>query len=273
MKKAGLEGMLNTEKLVSLFGALPNAQRQSLEEALSAFNRGPNRTIIAILMINDLACSQWNPATLTAAEYGALYHELRGAYQSSKVIHLYAQQCFGATEVLPLDNWIETFTRWPLNAASERTSDKVKLLTFSQAWGKIERLIWVAAQARKVHSSVAAEILWCIRLGDTDRNTRGPNPLSCGLCLPVIRQACPGYLAAASAPISFNTGPLPGGYRIETSSNNDTDAGQKFAAVVGRGAADIYSGRDRSSAFRAYPQAGAVPGNMSEFIDIYLSEP
>jgi hypothetical protein len=66
------------------------------------------------MMFSDLRQKLWEPDKLSGTDCSAMYDGLGRTYQSSKVIQLYAQQCFGAVSALPIDNWVEVFVLWPL---------------------------------------------------------------------------------------------------------------------------------------------------------------
>jgi len=163
----------------------PERFKKQLLEHYNAFNRGPPRPIIGLLMIHDLRRRSWNPKSLDPQTYGEMYERLKGSYQSPKVLQLYAQQCFGSVSALPIDNWIESFLSAPLNFKPKKKTKIIsEVFENSQVWGEIERLLWICAQSRKVHSSVCSEILWCIRFGAPKEKRKKPilrraNPLSC----------------------------------------------------------------------------------------------
>ncbi|NTW80046.1 MAG: hypothetical protein HGB32_07855 [Geobacteraceae bacterium] len=174
--KSGTNGelykQLNTGVVIDLMSRLRSSYLP-LFNNYSAFNRGPLRSIISLLMLHDLRHGLWDPETLTITDSATMYSGLKNSYQSPKVIQLYAQQCFGANVVLPIDNWVQTLLCWPLgfHEASKKSWYKV-LFDSCNRWGRVERLIWIASQARKVHSSVCADILWCIRYGDNDPDNK-----------------------------------------------------------------------------------------------------
>lgn len=60
-------------------------------------------------------------------------------------------------------------------------------------------------------------------------------------------------------------------FNVRTSANNNTTKGQAISSCVGRGTADIYSARDRSEDFLAFPVAGHAgePLSVEEFINRY----
>lgn len=265
MVKAGLTGVLDTAKLLRIFDSLPSADRDVLYQLYSAFNRGPPRAILAILMHRDLRVNGWDPRSLTPRQCAEQYRELARTYQSPKVMQLYAQQCFGSDCALPVDNWVDTFTKWPLAVSTGKAYD---LFQLSDIWGRVERLIWMCSQARKVHSSVAREILWCIRYGTPDKAMRGANPLSCKICLPHIRAVCPAYLSISTGQVSFNGG--SGDFVVATSSGNNSP-GQRILSCTGAEIQDQYSVADRPGQFSTYPSPANPSARMkvSDFLATY----
>jgi hypothetical protein len=147
---------LDNETMLTVMNRENGRAKEALFENHSAFNRGAHRSVIAMMMIHDLRMGYWHPDNFTPDVCANLYTLLKRArsWQAPKVIQLYAQQCFGAHSVLPIDTWIEAFLKWPLGFDIKKHWHK-ELFNCSDVWGKIERLIWLAAQARKVHSSVA----------------------------------------------------------------------------------------------------------------------
>jgi len=259
----------NTEAVREAITREGGAVRNALFENYNAFNRGPQRSVMALMMLHDLRNGGWDPASLDPVVCAKMYAALRSTYQSPKVIQLYAQQCFGSSCALPIDTWITTFIRWPLGFRIGARRSYDTLFGASSVWGRIERLIWVAVQARKVHASVCAETLWCIRYGDDSGKMRGANPLSCAICTPSIRDVCPAYAAIAALPVMFN-GPAGAGFSVVTSGGNASTPGQSFVSAEGPDIHDRYSPQDRPARFAAYPQNGApLEPSVSEFLHYY----
>lgn len=270
MARTGVGRKLKTESVLAIIDAERDPTRRALFENYNAFNRGPHRSIISLMMIRDLRRKGWEPSALSPSTCAKMYFELEGSYQTSKVIQLFAQQCFGAKSALPIDIWVETFLNWPLGFKLSNRPSYATLFASCDVLGKLERLIWVASQGRKVHSSRCAEILWCVRYGGPDKQLRGANPLSCKICLPQIRGACPAYAAIADKQVAFNTAAPPAGFSIETSAGNETTANQRFVSVTGDGIYDEYSSRDRPTGYLPYPQnhgSGAL--TVADFLTGY----
>jgi hypothetical protein len=219
------------------------------------------------MMLHDLRHGFWAPHKLSPSLCADMYKSLGGSYQSPKVLQLYAQQCFGSECALPIDNWVKTFVHWPLNFTSY-TDYYSDLFAASALWGRLERLIWVAAQARKVHASVAAEILWCIRYGSAGNQMRGAGPLSCKICDVSIRSVCPAYAAVSSKSVLFNVD--GGDFRVNTSAGDDTTPNQTFVSCESAVCVDEYSPRDRPTEFLPFPQVGlAAPTTVADFVATY----
>ena len=271
-KRAKVEGRLNTDAVLGLINQKTGTERRSLMENYNAFNRGPQRSVISLLMLNDLRKGLWDPEGLTPEVCAKMYRELKATYQTPKVIQLYAQQAFGSKPVLPIDNWVKTFLQWPLGFKLGKKGDHERLFASSEVWGMIERLIWVAAQARKVHSSVCAEILWCIRYGSRNKMMRGANPFSCKICDAQIRDVCPAYLSVKDRSVVFNAEEFGDEeFLVITSEKNNAASNQQFESVEGNGIEDDYSSRDRPEEFKSYPQPtqGDDELTVEEFIKIY----
>ena len=267
---------LNTDVLVSMMNRSPGSGdiRKALFENYNAFNRGPQRAVLSLLMHYDLRNSFWDPASLTQKDCIAQYTGLDKSYQSPKVMQLYAQQCFGAKSVLPIDSWIKVFLKTPLSMAASKKEFHSTIFNSSQIWGKVERLIWMAVQARKVHASVADNILWCVRYGGPNKEMRSANPLSCKVCQPHIRDVCPAYAKIRNSVIGFNDEVVGlKGFVIKTSEKNNRTQGQFFFSCTGGdGSYDEYTPKDREGRFLLYPVVSHVDGEdlvVHQFIDKY----
>jgi hypothetical protein len=263
---------LDTSDVLELMNRESGRIKEALFENFSAFNRGPHRSIIALMMIHDLRAGYWHPDQFSPDLCSKIYTKLSGTYQTPKVIQLYAQQCFGTEAVLPVDIWIKTFLRWPMGfESSKKAKWHDEVFESSDVWGKIERLIWLAAQSRKVHSSVSSEILWCIRYGSPDEEgkMRGANPMSCKICADHIRAVCPAYSSISDLKVSFNG--VGEAFDIKTSQGNNTSPAQTFVSCSGKDIIDQYSPRDRPDRFLNFPRAGHNGSAMkvSDFIKTY----
>lgn len=277
LSTANMGTSLDTKVVLGIIAAASGRLKDALFENFSAFNRGPQRSIIALMMFNDLRNGLWHPKNLNPANCALMYTELRRSYQTPKVIQLYSQHCFGIAAALPHDIWVKTFLSAPLGfRATAKSKYYSELFDCSDVWGKIERLIWLAAQARKVHSSVCAEILWCIRYGTPGSKKlpakmRGANPLGCKICEHHIRAVCPAHQSIKNKIVGFNS---PAGaavdFRIETSAANNTTASQSFVCCKGAEGEDDYSARDRPEKFLLFPISGHKGSDMS--VDDFIAK-
>lgn len=265
--------------------AIPTGDQKAAIECFNAFDKGPQRPLIFLMMLGDLRNNRWNPEELDSNMCGLLYQmseDGKITMQSPKVIALYAQQCFGNANTFPIDTWMDTLLRWPLAVwpkKGPRNQQPVKLLEATKNLGKVERLLWVVSQAKKVHSSVCGDILWCIKYGSQDaKKSRGANPLACKICEQSLRNICPAYSAIKGRTIGFNMSQRNGiDFVIATSGGNNQTPGQKITRCSGfsiyEDIVDEYSLDDKPSAFpHGYPRTGRHNGGniaVEEFINLY----
>ncbi len=278
LKRVGRGNQIRSDVILGLIEDSPPDDQEALFDNFSIYDRGPQRSIISLMMMHDIRVRNWDPANLTA-DSGELYDDLKGSYQTPKVIHLYAQQCFGNPTVLPIDNWVTTFVGAPLAfVPSKKKHFYTELFACSDVWGKIERLIWIAAQARKVHASVCSDILWCIRFGSrkvgaTPGKLRAANPLACKICVPHIRDVCPSFSLIKHRSISFNN-PIASTFNITTSLGNNIDKGQRIEACESAllNLKDEYSTRDQPESFGVFPSTSHNPHgeiDVETFLKLY----
>jgi hypothetical protein len=266
-------GSLNTDKIIQCINRLSSSSIDPLIQCFNAFDKGPIRTVMFLQMLNDIIGQRLVPSQLSSSDFGIIYDGLSGFYQTPKVIALYAEQCFGNPSAFPVDTWIETFLKWPLSIypASGRLQG---VLANTINLGKVERLLWISAQARKIHSSLCNDALWCVKYAKP-KTPRGANPLACKACLPSIRNACPAYSRIASRTISFNSSRGSNHFEIWTSGKNNTTPNQKFAVCEGTSSQgyvyDNFTPVDTPSSFSPYP-ASSHQGQtltVSQFISTY----
>jgi hypothetical protein len=249
------------------------------------------------MMLNDIWMGHISPKSLTSQQCGEMYDKAASSYQSPKVIQLYSQQCFGNTHAMPIDTWVETFLKWPYDLYPKPYSkNKFKtIFSMSEHLGKLERLIWITAQARKVHSSACDDRVWCIKYGfseddeeivednnDENKIPRGANPFSCGICETSTRDTCPAYESIKNSKIIFNSSSTEDAeFVIWSSSKNNFDHDQKFSLCEGKNKfvtkgknkalRDNFSPTDRPESFTAFP-SGDHSGEIitvKDFIRIY----
>jgi hypothetical protein len=178
---------------------------------------------------------------------------------------------------MPLDIWAETFLKWPLALYPTGGRRNIpQLFTNSTNLGKLERLIWVTSQARKVHSSACDDAVWCTKYGaEAAGSPRGANPFACNICLASVRQVCPAYQQIAGRTVVFNTRRAPNQFRVDTSAGNNTTPNQSFVRCTGfsiyENIADEFSPVDEPTGFAPYPQPGHVgtPLTVDQFIGLY----
>jgi hypothetical protein len=267
---------LDTENLLGWIDSLKPESREPLIQCFNAFDKGPRRMVLFILMLKDLRDGRLLPQEMTSADFGLIYDRLSGFYQSPKVLNLYAQQCFGNPSAFPIDTWIETFMEWPL-WIYQRGSNLRDIFECSQNLGKIERLMWLAAQSRKVHSPLCDDILWCTKF-DSLGKPRGANPLACCACSPKIRNSCPGFARIAEKIVSFNTDARAGSFSIKTSGGNNRQPDQHFIVcegmLEGKVAHDDFTPVDVPEIFRSFPRLPhrGEPLPVREFVAIYRKD-
>lgn len=269
-------GTLNTEKLLSLFDEFGFRDRPIALECYNAFGKGTQRPVLFFLMLADLRAGRLQPASLSSLQCGSIYDSLGSTYQSPKVIEIYAQQSFGNEHAMPIDTWVETFLKWPLKVCPDRLRRGWKTTLFSSAQnlGKVERLIWVTAQARKVHSSACNDAVWCIKKASAG-SARGANPLACGVCAGAIRSVCPAYLSIHDKRVVFNTTDRNAHFVIKTTDHDNTHRSQGFVECTGFSIydqiADDFTPADVPQGFAPYPHGNHNGESMSveEFIERY----
>ena len=75
---------LDTEVVLEIMGRETGRVKEALFNNCSAFNRGPQRSIISLMMFNDLRAGYWHPNSLTSDLCAQTYTELQGSYQTPK---------------------------------------------------------------------------------------------------------------------------------------------------------------------------------------------
>jgi len=271
-------GRFNTEKLNALFvsTSIPRRLRSTAYECFNTFDKGPHRTIIFLMMLDDLRQNRLKYSSLNGSELGSIYDSIGSSYQSPKVIHIYAQQSFGKSEAMPMDTWINTLFKWPLKIHPTKGKlNHIRFFTNTLNLGKLERLLWITAQARKVHSSICDDALWCTKYA-SEKEVRGANPLACKICDSTIRNVCPAYDSIRLFTILFNEGtPADNQFIIRTSANNNITVGQTFNSCSGKGiykrVRDDFSPADNPSGFQNFSGLTKPNGTMTveEFINTY----
>jgi hypothetical protein len=228
-----------------------------------------------MMMLSDLRKGRINPSLLSNSDLGSIYDRMEKTYQSPKVLHIYAQQSFGNGNAIPMDVWIKTFFQYPLNIENKlpKSNKYQYLLSTSSSIGKVERLIWVAAQARKVHSSACNDALWCIKKA-SGKEARGANPLACKIC--ILRSTCPAYQKIKIKTITFNSTQNKADFLIKTSAANNKTPGQKFVSCTGNSVygkiTDDFSPSDAPTGFNTFPSPHHVKAatmTVEDFMNLY----
>ena len=186
--------------------------------------------------------------------------------------------------MIPIDTWVKTIFQIPLALEDDQID---QFIAFANGLGRVERLIWVASQARKVHSSACDDALWCTKYGSSKEDTpsppprpnpygnpRGANPLSCRAC--ILRSQCPAYDMIRQSTIVFNTEVPAHGFVVRSSAGNNTAHGQHIKSCegfsLGGPIVDLETPQDSPSSFSSYPAAihdGGAPMTVDEFIQTY----
>jgi hypothetical protein len=272
-------GQFDGEKLQNLFRQLSPSLTPSGIECYNAFNREPGRTTCFLMMLADLRAGRFSPAAITPVQFGLLQDGLEKTYFYPKALQIYAQQSWGNSGAMPADTWITGFMSRTLQAP--RTGNRGQYVDWPAVFGacsrlgKVERLLWVASQARKVHSSACDDALWCLKIA-SNRVERGPNPLSCAICSPSIVGKCPAFAAISGLTVRFNANsPTGAAFEIQTSAGNNTTAGQGFVRsttleplTVAR---DDFSPIDRPHGYQTFPNPahGGAPITVAQFQQFY----
>jgi len=175
-------------------------EKRELDFLIDAFNRLATRALgfmgLTVNAVPENDLRQWNGADFKRFYINAESERTVGIYP--KIWSMVLQQGFGNPEAIPIDNWIESFYSIPLQIDS-----KEEFLRSFNRMGKIERMLWVTAQARKTNMFTIFDWLWCLKYG-TGKTTkdvtgsekiqrlRNANPLSCLKC--PLKDVCLRYL-------------------------------------------------------------------------------
>jgi hypothetical protein len=279
----------------TLVAGVADRHRTALGECFNAFDKGPDRTIMFLMFLNDVrqinlgtaspsgsSKPRLNPAVLSATDAAEIALTLNYR-QSKKVVTIYAQQAHGNPHSLPIDTWIAAFLAYPLNVANYHSKqgsyagDKANLAAITEfvssatMLGKVERLLWITAQARKIHSAICDDALWCIK-ESAGFKARGANPLACKACLLAIRQVCPAYAQIADLEVRFNA--KGGDFQLKTTAGDNKTTGQRFTTCTSaNGVVDEDTVNDLAGAFRfTYPHPShkaGKPMRVRDFVAMY----
>ena len=190
-------------------GTLTQDESYNLGLLVDMFNRNPQRAIgfiWSVMSIHELDYESWNKDFLDEfyLKYFVSNSKTIGVYP--KVVACFLQQGFGNKYAIPMDDWILTFAKHPfgldgVKLKPDATKKDQSLLTHKEFFkkfdnrAKLERLIWLVAQSKKVNMDPVFDMLWCVRFGTTgdDMKLRQQNPIACYQCN--VRDHCKGYAA------------------------------------------------------------------------------
>ncbi|MGL5149577.1 MAG: hypothetical protein ACRC7N_03260 [Clostridium sp.] len=168
-------------------GKLTLDEKFIAERLVDAFNRNSWRA--AYFISSFMNINNFDYSNISKDFFKKLYSngsKLKG--YSEKVMACFLQQGFSNCEIIPIDTWIETFYKYPLNIQDSDTFYN----TFNNL-GKMERVIWLASQSNKTNMKNFFDILWCQRFGTIGNSTlREINPIACSKCK--LKSSCIGLL-------------------------------------------------------------------------------
>lgn len=187
-------------------GKLSDTEAHDLGLLVDMFDRFPPRAagfIWCMMSICTLDFESWDKDFLDKFYLSCLDEKKTiGIYP--KVVSCFLQQGFKNIEAIPMDSWILSFARHPLGIFGPQLKpDMTKNL--QSVWehaeffnrfvlrAKLERMIWLVSQSKKVNMEPVFDMIWCIRYGTTgdDGQLRQQNPISCYQCS--LRGSCKGY--------------------------------------------------------------------------------
>lgn len=262
------------------------AHRVALVGCFNAFDKGPLRTVMFLMFLNDVrqiredaptplgaTRPRLNSSLLTAAAAADVFLNVR-RYQSKEVLAIYAQQCHGNPQCFAIDMRVRGFLVHPMNVAEcdSNRREIAELLTSGVFLGKVERLIWLAAQTRKTQSTVCGDALWCIK-ESAEQGRRGANPLACKACHRPIREVCPAYVSISNSMLSFNGSQRGAAFNLLTSAGDNVTPRQRLERCVRRdGLIDADTAKDWGLAFAGYPNPrhrNGEPLTVRDFVTLY----
>ncbi|MBI1828794.1 MAG: hypothetical protein HY222_06280 [Thaumarchaeota archaeon] len=197
------------------------------------FDRFPKRAagfIWCVMSIYSIGYEKWDKEFLD--EFYLRYFSSEttvGIYP--KVVSCFLQQGFANEEAVPMDNWILSFANHPLGILgpqlkpddTQKAQNKWELEEFFKKFknrAKLERLIWLLSQSKKVNMEPVFDMLWCIRFGTTGDSgeLRGQNPISCYQCN--LHKDCKGYATIKNSAVWIHEGDIDQTVRDKASKNN-----------------------------------------------------
>ncbi len=197
------------------------------------FDRFPKRAagfIWCVMSINSLEYEKWDKR-LVDEFYLRYFNSDTTVGIYPKVVSCFLQQGFANEEAIPMDSWILAFVNYPLGIFGPqlRPNDTLKTQKrfeheeFFKKFknrSKLERLIWLISQSKKVNMDPVFDMIWCIRYGTTGDSgeLRGQNPISCYQC--VLRKNCKGYATIKNTYVWIHEGDINQTIRDKASNNN-----------------------------------------------------
>ncbi len=211
-------------------GILSPDEAYDLGLLVDMFNRNPPRAIgfiWSVMSIDELDYDSWSKEFLDQfyLKYYVSNKKTIGIYP--KVVSCFLQQGFGNLFAIPMDEWVLSFARHPLGldgvklrgGLTKKDQELFTHKTFFEKFdnrAKIERLIWLVSQSKKVNMDPVFDMIWCIRFGRTLKKKsplRKQNPISCYQCN--IRKQCKGYSTIEDDYVWIKEGDVTEGDRKE----------------------------------------------------------
>lgn len=193
----------------SLVGStvLTLGEKKELDFLIDAFNRMTTRAF-GFIGLTFNATPQNNFGNWDGPRFKQFYVDVGeertvGIYP--KIWGMILQQGFGNPEVIPIDEWIQSFYEIPL-----QIDTKERFLRSFTKIGKLERMMWVTGQARKTNMYTIFNWLWCLKHGTgkttveingslSNERLRDANPLSCLKC--PLKEQCLAYSAIMNSSV------------------------------------------------------------------------
>ena len=187
-------------------GNMTPEESHELGLLVDMFDRFPLRTagfVWCVMSIHSLGYENWSKEFLDEF-YLSLFENNNTIGIYPKVVACFLQQGFGNQEAIPMDSWILSFVKHPIGIFGPRKKPRYSLKD-QKLWehkeffsgfknrAKLERLMWLVSQSKKVNMNPVFDMIWCIRYGTTgdDAQLREQNPIACYQC--TLRENCKGY--------------------------------------------------------------------------------
>ena len=200
------------------------------------FDRFPPRAagfIWCVMNIRELDYRSWSRDFLD--EFYLLVLSTPTVAIYPKVVSCFLQQGFANEHAIPMDDWILSFVKHALGLdgrteAPDLAKTWQNILThvlFFETFSnraKLERLIWLISQSKKVNMDPVMDMLWCIRFGRTNEDgkktnfLRQQNPITCYQC--ELRPVCNGYVAIQDSRVWITEGKISQTTKADAERNN-----------------------------------------------------